>query len=174
MDWTLAVGSVNFGLFDLVTFALVLIAGITGIAVGFSRSALKMLSYVVSFPLALLFVEPLSAFIREHVEMKQVWASLISYIVLCLLIFILIKILGNLLGVAFDTLSLGWLDSSLGFIFCGFIAFMFIFVLLELASLQKFVDFTPLKENSIIYTQIFCRIFPTIDRAFKGALVAIR
>ena len=100
MDWTLAVGSVNFGIFDLVTFALVLIAGITGIAVGFSRSALKMLSYVVSFPLALLFVEPLSAFIREHVEMKQVWASLISYIVLCLLIFILIKILGNLLGVA--------------------------------------------------------------------------
>ena len=55
-----------------------------------------------------------------------------------------------------------------------FTAFMLIFVLLELASLQKFVDFTPLKENSIIYTNFFCKIFPTIDRALKGAIVAIR
>ena len=86
----------------------------------------------------------------------------------------MIKILGNLIGTAFETLSLGWLDSTLGFFFCGFIAFMLIFVLLELASLQKFVDFTPLKENSIIYTNFFCKIFPTIDRALKGAIVAIR
>ena len=174
MDWTLAVGSINFGIFDIVTIALVLISGIAGVAVGFSRSALKMLSYVVAFPLALLFVEPLSTFIRSYVEMEQVWASLISYIVLCLFIFVLIKILGNLIGTAFETLSLGWLDSTLGFFFCGFIAFMLIFVLLELASLQKFVDFTPLKENSIIYTNFFCIIFPTIDRALKGAIVAIR
>lgn len=174
MDWTLAVGSINFGIFDIVTIALVLISGIAGVAVGFSRSALKMLSYVVAFPLALLFVEPLSTFIRSYVEMEQVWASLISYIVLCLFIFVLIKILGNLIGTAFETLSLGWLDSTLGFFFCGFIAFMLIFVFLELASLQKFVDFTPLKENSIIYTNFFCKIFPTIDRALKGAIVAIR
>ena len=174
MDWTLTVGSLNIGIFDLVTIALVLISGIAGIAVGFSRSALKMLSYILCFPLALLFVEPLSAFIRQNIEMKQIWASLISYIILCLFIFLLIKGLGNLLGIAFETLSLGWLDSSLGFIFCGFIAFMMLFVLLELASLQPFVDLTPLKENSIIYTEFFCRIFPTVDRALKGALVAIR
>ena len=49
MDWTLAVGSINFGIFDIVTIALVLISGIAGVAVGFSRSALKMLSYVVAF-----------------------------------------------------------------------------------------------------------------------------
>ncbi|MCI7607030.1 MAG: CvpA family protein [Spirochaetales bacterium] len=174
MDWTLAVGSFNFGIFDLVTVGLVLISGIAGIAVGFSRSALKMLSYVLCFPLALLFVDPLSTLIRQYVSMRQIWASLVSYIVLCLFIFLLIKALGNLLGLAFDTLSLGWLDSTLGFFFCGFMAFMFIFILLELASLQKFVDFTPLKENSIIYTKFFCRIFPTVDRALKGALVAIR
>ena len=66
MDWTLAVGSINFGIFDIVTIALVLISGIAGVAVGFSRSALKMLSYVVAFPLALLFVEPLSTFIRRY------------------------------------------------------------------------------------------------------------
>ena len=76
MDWTLAIGSINFGIFDLVTVAIVLISGIAGIALGFSRSALKMLSYVLSLPLALLFVEPLSEFIRKHIEMKQIWASL--------------------------------------------------------------------------------------------------
>ena len=174
MDWTLAIGSLNFGIFDLVTIVLVLISGIAGIALGFSRSALKMLSYVLSFPLALLFVEPLSEFIRKNIVMKQIWASLLSYVILCLFIFLLIKGLGNLLGTAFETLSLGWLDSTLGFFFCGFIAFMFVFVRLELASLQKFVDLTPLKENSIIYTEFFCRVFPTIDRALKGAIVAIR
>ena len=78
MDWTLAIGSLNFGIFDLVTIVIVLISGIAGIALGFSRSALKMLSYVLSFPLALLFVEPLSEFIRKNIEMKQIWASLLS------------------------------------------------------------------------------------------------
>ena len=157
MDWTLAIGSLNFGLFDLVTIVLVLISGIAGIALGFSRSALKMLSYVLSFPLALLFVAPLSEFIRKNIEMKQIWASLLSYVILCLFIFLLIKGLGNLLGTAFETLSLGWLDSTLGFFFCGFIAFMFVFVLLELASLQKFVDLTPLK--AVSYTHL---TLPTI------------
>lgn len=81
--------------------------------------------------------------------------------------------LGNLLGSAFETLSLGWLDSVLGFFFSIIIAAMVLLVLLELASLQSFVDLTPLKENSIIYTRFFCAIFPTIDKALKGALVAI-
>lgn len=174
MDWTLVVGNLNVGIFDLVTLGLVLISGIAGVAVGFSRSALKMLSYVLCFPLALLFVDPLSTFIRGYIAMPQIWAGLVSYIILCVFIFLIIKILGNLLGTAFETLSLGWLDSTLGFFFCGFISFMLLFVLLELASLQKFVDLTPLKENSLIYTNFFCKIFPVVDRAFKGALVAIR
>ena len=72
MDWTLAIGSLNFGIFDLVTIVLVLISGIAGIALGFSRSALKMLSYVLSFPLSLLFVDPLSEFIRKNIEINKI------------------------------------------------------------------------------------------------------
>ena len=174
MDWTLTVGSLEFGIFDLVLLGIFLVSGLSGIAVGFSRSALKMIAYVVCFPLALLFVEPLSALLIEKTGMAQIWASLLSYVCLCLIIFMLVKLLGNIIGSAFDTLCLGWLDSLLGFIFCSLIAVVVLFVILELASLQKFVDLTPLKENSIMYREVFCRVFPTVDKALKGAIVAIR
>ena len=173
MDWTLAIGSLNFGIYDIIVVSVMLLSGISGIAVGFSRSVLKILAYFVAFPLALLFVEPLSVFVTSKTGLTTVWASLLSYVVLCVFIFILVKMLGNLLGSAFETLSLGWLDSVLGVFFSIIIAAMVLLVLLELASLQSFVDLTPLKENSIIYTRFFCAIFPTIDKALKGALVAI-
>lgn len=173
MDWTFALGSLNLGIFDIIVLSVTLLAGISGIAIGFSRSVLKILAYCVCFPVALIFVRPLSSFIAEKSGMALIWSSLIAYVVICLVIFILVKILGNLLGTAFETLSLGWLDSVLGFFFSVILALAVLLVLIEVASLQSFVDLTPLKENSIIYTKFFCALFPTIDRALKGAIVAI-
>ena len=83
MDWTLAIGSLNFGIYDIIVVSVMLLSGISGIAVGFSRSVLKILAYFVAFPLALLFVEPLSVFVTSKTGLTTVWASLLSYVVLC-------------------------------------------------------------------------------------------
>ena len=173
MDWTFTIGSLSFGIFDIILVALTLISGISGFAIGLSRFAFKILGYALSFPVALLFVEPLSSFISAKLNTPLFITALISYVVLCLIVFLIFKLIGNLLGTTMETLSLGWIDSLLGFIVAALISIIIVFLLLEVCSLQKFVDFLPLKENSFFYMNVYLPLFPSVERAFKGALLGL-
>ncbi len=170
MDWTFTIANLRFGIFDIITVAIVFISGISGFALGFSRFAFKLIGYVLSFPVALLFVNPLYSFLSSYIKIPQIWLTLICYVILCVVIFSLFKLLGNLLSTTFETLSLGWIDSLLGFIVAAIISIFVLFVLLELCSLQTAYDLTPLKASSFFYTKIFINLFPTMGEAFKGAL----
>ena len=97
MDWTILIGSVSFGIFDIILVSVVLISAIVGFAIGFSRFAFKVIGYVFTFPIALLFVSTLSSFLSKRIDLSPVWLNLISYVVLCLVIFSLFKLLGNIL-----------------------------------------------------------------------------
>lgn len=171
MDWTLAVGSLSFGIFDFIVFGAILIGGVTGAALGFSRSACKTMGIILCFPCAMLFVEPFSAFLLSKINMPTILAALASFIVLSAFIYILFRILGNLIGNTFETLGLGAVDTVLGFLWGVIIAVSVVFLLLQIISLQHFIDFMPLKENSVIYCQIFCKIFPIVGKTFKEALL---
>lgn len=173
MDWTFTIGSLTFGLFDVILLAVALISGICGFAKGFSRSMFKLAGYVLTFPAALLFVLPLKNFLSSKMDVPVFWLSLISYIILCLVIFSLFKLLGNLLGTSLETISLGWLDSILGFIVAFLAAAFILFIILELSSLQNVYSLLPLKENSLFYTHIFSRVFPSIKSTVEGALSGI-
>lgn len=174
MDWIFSFLSLNFGIFDIILLSVALIGGICGIAIGFTRSVAKILGYIFCFPFALIFTSSLSNFLKSYINIPQFWLSLISYVVLCILIFTLFKLLGNLIGTSLETLSLGWIDSILGFLFYVALSVVILFVLLELVSLQSFVDFMPLKENSFFYTNIYLPLFPSMEKAFKGALLGLR
>ncbi|MBQ0071144.1 MAG: CvpA family protein [Spirochaetales bacterium] len=171
MDWTMTIGSLTFGIYDFIVFGAIIIGGVTGCAMGFSRSACKLMGYILCCPLAMLFVGPLSSFIMTKAAIPVFLSSLLSFVVLSVFIFILFRILGNLLGETFDTLGLGVVDTILGFFWGVLLAVAVVLILLQIFGLQKFIDFMPLKENSIIYTRIFCRMFPTLGNVFKGALI---
>ena len=173
MDWTFTIGNLSFGIFDIILVAVCLISGISGFAAGFSRFVFKAAGYVLTFPLALLFVLPMRDFLSKWINIPVIWLSLVSYIILCLVTFTLFKVLGNLLGTSMDTLHLGWIDSVLGLIFAIAIALIVLFALLEVASLQTFVSLIPLKENSFFYTHVYLPLFPTIVSTFKGALLGL-
>ena len=173
MDWTFTIGNLSFGIFDIILVCVCLISGISGFAAGFSRFVFKAAGYVLTFPLALLFVLPLSNLLSTWIRIPSVWLALISYMLLCLVIFTLFKILGNLLGSSLETLHLGWIDSALGLVLALVIALVVLFALLEVASLQTFVSLLPLKENSFFYTHVYLPLFPTMESAFKGALSGI-
>ena len=170
MDWTFSIGSLSFGIFDIILVAISVISAICGFARGFSRFAFKLIGYVLTFPLALIFVSALMEFLSSKVNIPVFWLSLISYVILCLLIFSLFKLLGNLLGTSLETMSLGWIDSALGFVVALVVAAFVVFVLLELVSLQTVFDMRPLKENSFFYKNLFFRIFPTVKSTFEGAI----
>lgn len=173
MDWTILIGSVSFGIFDIILVSVVLISAIAGFAIGFSRFAFKVIGYVFTFPIALLFVSTLSSFLSKRIDLSPVWLNLISYVVLCLVIFSLFKLLGNILGSAFDALSLGWLDGLMGFIASSIIALFLMFILLELASLQPFYSLTALKENSFFYNKLYLAVFPSLELDLKGVLLGV-
>lgn len=173
MSWTFTIGNLSFGIFDLILLGIVLISGISGFVTGFSNFAFKSLGYVLTFPLSLLFVGTLSSFLSTKINIAPIWISLISYIILCLVIFSLFKLVGVLLSTALSGLSLGWFDSFLGLIVSTAIALFLTFIILELASLQTFVSLLPLKENSFFYMNVYLPLFPSIEKAFKGAIIGL-
>ncbi len=173
LSWTFSIGSVSFGILDIIVFAVGFISLICGFAGGFSRIAFRTMGYILTFPISLMFVIPLRDFLSSKVNAPVFWLSLASYCMICLVVFSLFKLLGNLLGTAFTTLHLGWVDSLLGAVYALVISVLVICVLLELCSLQTFVSLIPLKENSIFYTKIFLPLFPTMEMKFKGALLGI-
>ncbi len=173
MDWTLNIGSLSLGIFDLVVLFIALVSFISGFSIGFSRLAFKTFGYVLSFPLSLLFVKVITNSLSSKINISPFWLSLICYVLLCLIFFTLFKLLGNLIGSSFETLHLGWIDGVLGALCSLLIALFILFVLLELFSLQDFVSLMPLKENSVIYKNVYLKIFPSVEKAFKGALLGL-
>lgn len=173
MDWTFTIGNISFGILDIILAALLFISTVAGFGAGFSRFVFKIAGYVFTFPAALLFVSPLSSFIEGKTALSPLWTSLISYCVLCLVIFSLFKLIGNLLGTALETLSLGWLDGLLGAVSAFVIAFFLLFVVLSIASLQPFYPLDPLKENSFFYKNVYTVLFPSLENDFKGALLGV-
>lgn len=173
MDWTFSIGSLSFGIFDIILLSLTLISGISGFAIGLSRFAFRICGWILTFPVALLFVEPLMGVLSRKITLPPLVLALITYVLLCIVIFLIFKLVGNLLGTALETVHLGWIDSLLGFLTAAVIAVFVVFLLLELCSLQSFVDFLPLKENSFFYVNVYLPLFPSALRAFKGALLGI-
>lgn len=173
MDWTLTIGAIHFGILDIVILVIGILSFISGFSLGFSRFAFKTMGYVLSFPLSLLFVKSITKILESYISIPIFWLSLITYVLLCLLFFTLFKVLGNLLATAFETLSIGWVDSLLGGIIAILIGLFILFVLLELFSLQEFVSIMPLKENSLFYRYVYLKIFPSIEKTFRGALLGL-
>lgn len=173
MDWTFTIGSLRFGILDIVSLALILLGAIGGCAAGFSRAVAKRLGGLFCFPTALLFTSTLAVFLTDKTGLNQFFSSMVAFSVLSIVIFALFNLLGSLLGNALSAVGLGALDSILGFV-AGF-AFMALVVscIVALMNYQPFIDITPLKDNSIFYTRFLEPLFPSAVDIVKGALNGI-
>lgn len=173
MDWTFAIGSLRFGILDIVSLALILLGAIGGCAAGFSRAVAKRLGWLFCFPTALLFTSTLAVFLTDVTGLNEFFSSMLSFALLSIIVFALFNLLGSLLGNVLSAVGLGVLDAILGFI-AGF-AFMALIVscLVALMNYQPFIDITPLKENSIFYTRFLEPIFPSTLDLVKGAINGI-
>ena len=174
MDWTFTLGSLTVGLLDIISVGLVLLGGITGCAAGFSRVIAKNLGGIFCFPLSLLFAKVLAEFVADATGMSLFWSAFISYPVLCVVIYIAINMLGGLVGDSMSVLGLGVLDSVLGFAW-GIIAMAFIVsLLMAVLGYQTFIDFSPLKDNSLLYARLIEPLFPSVVEIVTGALGDIK
>lgn len=174
MGWTFAVGSVSFGILDIVSFALFIIVGIVSSYKGISTVASRVLAWTLCFPFALLFTLFLSKFLQPRMNINLLLSSLISFTLLSMIIFLFFVIIGSLLRKALIVTHLSFIDSVLGFIFGILLTVVFITLLVAILSLNlPFISFKELLNSSYLYKNVYFRLFPSFKEIAKEALSAI-
>ena len=88
MDWTFSIGTLSFGILDIITLVIVLIGAISGCIPGFSVSATRLVGFLAAMPIALLFTKDLASFIAERTDLPIFWSTLIVFVALSLVDFI--------------------------------------------------------------------------------------
>lgn len=170
MDWTFTIGTLSFGILDIITLAIILIGAISGCITGFSVSATRIVGFLAAIPVSLLFTKDLAAFFAERTSLPILWATLIVFVALSLVVYILVCILGtqlaNILGASSHLRAL---DSILGFIWGLLASSVTISIILAVLNFQSFVDISALTDQSIIINQIIKPLFPTLKDSFMGA-----
>lgn len=162
MDWTLNIGVLQLGIYDFIAIGLLLISSISCAFVGFSRSASKSFGIVLSIPLALLFTSTLSVVIVKNTSISIFFATLLSFVGLSLVIYILFYFVGSLLENTLEALHLSALNSFLGFVWGLALSAIVISILSALITYQPFIDFTPLFDHSVLYKSCFKSLYGVI------------
>ena len=169
MDWTFTVGTLSFGILDIITVAIVLIGAISGCITGFSVAATRLVGLLLAIPVSLLFTRGLAGFLAERTELPLLWATLIVFVALSLVVYLLICILGTQLSIILSASShLRAIDSILGFVWGLLASSVTLSIILAVLNFQTFVDISVLTDKSIIINEIIKPLFPTITDSFMG------
>ena len=116
MDWGLTIGSVYFNSIDIIVFCLAIIGGIAGTITGFADSFAHRAGFIVGFFLSLMFTKVLAEVLLAAFGLAMFFSSLISFVLLFLAGYVLMRVIGNLLDTALNVTGLRAVNSLLGFI----------------------------------------------------------
>ncbi|MGP1419694.1 MAG: CvpA family protein [Sphaerochaetaceae bacterium] len=105
---------------DWILIAVTCIGGISAAFTGFFEEISRKLGIILGIWLGLIFTSSLMGVVQEGTGLGRFPSAIISYVILFLGIYLFITFLGNVLEKLVDTLSLGFVNSMLGF-FLGMI-----------------------------------------------------
>ncbi|MCF0238484.1 MAG: CvpA family protein, partial [Sphaerochaetaceae bacterium] len=115
---------------DYILFVIAMIGGIWGAIKGFIQEIATKFGYVVGFGLGLMFTSVLSPVFIKNFGFPNWFAAFVSYFIIFVAGYLLIKILGNVLDKITDTANLNFVDNILGF-FIGLIETLIIIGFVE-------------------------------------------
>lgn len=167
MDWTLTIGSVTFGTLDIITMVIVLIGAVSGCITGFARQVANLAGFVISIPAALLFTKPIARTLAGNTGLSPLLATLITFVALCLLVFIIIGIFGSMLRRVLETIPS--LDHTLGFAWGLIASAVSLSIILAILNFQSFIDISAYTDSSVIIREIIAPLFPSLVNAVKGS-----
>ena len=171
MDWTFTIGTLTFGILDIITVVIVLVGAISGCITGFSVSATRLVGLLLAIPVSLLFTEDLADFVTSRTELPLFWATLIVFVALSLVVYLLICILGSQLSVILGASShLRALDSILGFIWGLLASSITLSIILAVLNYQTFIDISALTSGSLIINEMIRPLFPTLTETFMEVI----
>ncbi len=170
MDWSFTIGSLSFGILDIVVVAIVLIGAVSGCITGFSRSAARLIGFVLAIPVSLLFTRTGAEALSEASGISYFFSALIVFVGVSLLSYVILCIFGSqLANVLSASSTLHALDSILGFIWGLVGSSVTLSLILMIMNYQPFLDITALTGNSLVVQRIIEPLFPSVLSMISGA-----
>ncbi|MDT4762939.1 CvpA family protein [Sphaerochaeta sp. PS] len=148
MDWGMTIGSVYFNSIDIIVFALAIIGGIADTLTGFADAFAHRAGFIVGFFLALMFTKILSEVLLASFGLGMLVSSLISFVVLFLAGYVLMRVIGNLLDTALNVTGLRAVNGLLGFIWGVLEVVVFSSLILYMLELQTAFDLSSVLDRS--------------------------
>jgi len=138
----------NIAAFDIVSLIILLILAIRATFRGFLTEIMAMASVIVGITVAVIFAHPVSVILQKYIG-DSFWNTIISFLALFLVTYLIIKIFENSLNVLIEKVQLEKLDQSLGF-FLGLIeGFLLVVIIVFVMNAQHIFDIRNLLDNSI-------------------------
>ena len=148
MDWGITIGSVYFNSIDIIVFCLAIIGGIADTITGFADSFAHRAGFIVGFFLALMFTKMLAELLFDSFGLAMFFSSLISFVVLFLAGYVLMRVVGNLLDTALNVTGLRAVNSLLGFIWGVIEVLVFAAFILYILELQTAFNLSSVLDKS--------------------------
>ena len=105
---------------DIILLVCFIPAIVSGISKGFIKQCINIVALLAGVWAAFHFSEPLSVWLGQFFTLEKTVLHIISFAIVALIAVLLLNLVGNLLGKALDSLSLGWLDKVLGIVLAIF------------------------------------------------------
>lgn len=158
---------------DYVIFVLFMVGGIWGAIKGFLEEISTKFGYIFGFVMALMFSHRFSAFFQTKAGFPAWVAAFISYFLIFVIGYLVIKGVGKILSTIIDSANLTVVDNILGFVlglaeaFLLIAAFEYILGFQNLFNLQQYFDESLFSSKLLLP---FARIFSsTISSFVSGA-----
>ena len=166
MDWSFTIGTLTFGTLDIIVLAIILIGAVSGCITGFARQAAHLAGFVLAVPVSLLFTKVLAEALMESTSLSPLPATLIVFVCLCLIVYIVIGLFGRQLRTILDMTPI---DHVLGFVWGLAASAISLSIILAILSYQPFIDFSSFFDSSLVIRKIIRPLFPSLLDMIKGA-----
>lgn len=116
MQWGVTIASIYFNSVDIIVFSLAIIAGIVGTLTGFAKAFSHRSGYIIGFLVALMFTKIVAEILTQSFNLGPFLASLVAWVVLFLVGYLLMRTVGGLLDTALTATGLKQVNALLGFL----------------------------------------------------------
>ncbi len=172
MSWGITLGGNFFNALDIILFLILMIGGIGGALVGFIESFSRSAGYVLGTIGGLMFTVPVAGLFMETFGLSVLPASLLAFVVLFMVAFILVRIAASILQRVVDlSAGLEAIDRLLGFFWGVLTSFLIIALICYAMRSQKLLNVAPLFDASQFITRVIDPYLPAAIRAVKESVL---
>ncbi len=151
--WSLAIGSFQFNIVDVIIIALVFLSALLGAFKGFAREFASRFGFIIGVIAGALFNTIVARIIYQTFSLPILWSSFIAFMGVFLVTYIVMLSLGNGLDNLMTAIHFGWLDAILGLLLGAAEMLIIVTVIIYVLNLQSIIDLNGFLDGSEFYNR---------------------